>query len=125
MLCRYRDEGRVDIVRQCVHGGQAGKARDLVVARVDRMDRAGEAELAQVTDDAKADRVLALRSADDRDGARLEQPLERVAHGCGSGMIHRSLDSQPRPTGLPGGSIGSPRLGRVAISVSLLPTRIT
>ena len=45
-------------------------------ARVDRKDAAGVAEAAQVHHDVVAERVLAWRGADDRDGARREERCE-------------------------------------------------
>ena len=49
------------------------QARHFRRARVHRQDAAGVAEAAQVHHDVVAERVLARRGADDRDGARREQ----------------------------------------------------
>ena len=49
------------------------QARHFRRARVHRKDAAGVAEAAQVHHDVIAERVLARRGADDRDGARREQ----------------------------------------------------
>ena len=79
-LARQADDREVDRLRDLRHRAVAVDAGDGVAVAVHRVHGAGEVAGEDVAEELAADRAAALRGADDGDGARPEERLERGAH---------------------------------------------
>ena len=100
----HGDDRHVDVVRDVADDLYAGMPGHRRRAGVDRVDPTGEVAGDQVADQRLADGVLAAAGADDRDRARVEEPVDRgglglvltVRHGAdqGVGGVDRELEAQ-------------------------------
>ncbi len=73
---RHHDHRQIDRLGQIAQAPVGTDRMDGRRVRVDRIDRAGEAELDQVVQDLTADRLLLARGADDGDRPRPEDGVE-------------------------------------------------
>ena len=90
---RAHDDHEIDRVGYVEQRCVRRKPLDDVGLRVDRVDSAAEAELEQVAHDGVADLARMRAGADDRDGARFEQPGDRRGFGFDAATTLRSRKS--------------------------------
>jgi len=87
-LCGQRDERYIARLRHRQQIGVAGEAVDLAVFRIDRMDPARIAEIGEQLQRLAADARGVVRSADDREPARMQQARQVGAACCGRRGCH-------------------------------------
>ncbi len=73
---RDGEHGAVDTLRQLVHGGDAGPARELAPARVHEVDGPGEPAALQVGEHVRSERSRRRRGANHRDRPGAQEPLQ-------------------------------------------------
>ena len=73
------DDGKIRRLRQLLEGFDRSNAFDFVIARIDNVDRTGEARFFQIFDYRAARRRSTRASADHDDRARRKQLLEPIS----------------------------------------------